>query len=339
MATIEIEGKLIGYDVRGKGPAAMLFNHSGTSSLSWSERFLEALAETLTVITIDYRGTGHSSLGSTPFSLRDLAADGRAVLQKEGIARTAVIGTSMGGAVAQEFVLAFPAQVTMLVLLGTFAGQRHRVAPAPEVLEIVEEVLPRWDELGSIERWRRLLPTLYGPSFLREHENLALELELKGSRFTTSGTIARHGEAVGAFESHDRLPAISVPTLVVHGAEDPIIPAKNGAVLAGRIPDAAYIELEGVGHLPAVERPLEVADHVLHLARQAAPDGPLVRPDALVRLHPRLPGSVTPEGGSKVRPRPAPRRAAPGKSPSPSRPAVVKVAPAAGWGRTRTGGR
>ena len=268
MPTIKTDAGMIGYDVRGNGEAAILFNHSSTSSLSWSELFLETLAAKLTVVTVDYRGTGHSSPVSTPFSLLDLAADGRAVLQEERINQAMVIGTSMGGAVAQEFALAFPEQVTILVLMGTFGGQSHLLPPDATVLKLVEEFLPRWTERGKIEWWRRLLPTVYGATFLKEHEDLALELELKGSRFTTSETIARHGAAVGAFELYERLPSISAPTLIVHGAQDPIIPARNGEILAGRIPNSEYVELKDVGHLPAVERPLEVADRVLRFAHQ-----------------------------------------------------------------------
>ena len=268
MRTTKTDAGVVSYDVRGRGDAAILFNHSSTSSLAWSELFLETLAAKLTVVTVDYRGTGHSSLGSTPFSLLDLAADGRAVLQQERIRRATVIGTSMGGAVAQEFALAFPEQVAVLVLMGTFGGQSRFLPPDATVLKLVEEFLPRWTEHGKIEWWRRLLPTVYGAMFLKEHEDLALELELKGSRFTTSETIARHGAAVSAFELYERLPSISAPTLIVHGAEDPIIPARNGEILATRIPDSEYIELKDVGHLPAVERPLEVADRVLRFAHE-----------------------------------------------------------------------
>ena len=268
MRTITTDAGVIAYDVRGNGEAALLFNHSSTSSLAWSELFLETLAAKLTVVTVDYRGTGCSSLGSTPFSLLDLAGDGCAVLREERIEQAMVIGTSLGGAVAQEFALAFPEQVTVLVLMGTFGGPSNFVPPDAAVLKLVEEFLPRWTERGKIEWWRRLLPTLYGAAFLKEHEDLALELELKGSRFTTIETIARHGAAAAAFELHERLPSIPAPTLIIHGAEDPIVPAKNGEILASRIPNSEYIELKDVGHLPAVERPLEVADCVLRFAHQ-----------------------------------------------------------------------
>ncbi|MCZ6666924.1 MAG: alpha/beta hydrolase, partial [Gammaproteobacteria bacterium] len=118
MPTTKNGSVIVNYDIRGTGPAAILFNHSGTSNLSWSERFLEALADELTVITPDHRGTGRSSHASVEFSLADLAADGRAVLDEERIDEAVIIDTSMGGCVAQEFTLGFPQRVSSLVLMG-----------------------------------------------------------------------------------------------------------------------------------------------------------------------------------------------------------------------------
>ena len=158
------------------------------------------------------------------FSLADLATDGLAVLDAEGIEEAVVIGTSMGGAVAQEFALNFPDRISSLVLLGTFAGNEHLVAPEPSVTALFEQASK---VESKIERWRQLLPTIYSPAFLERYEDLALELELKGVRFTTEDTLKWHGRAVGNFEAYDRLPSLSVRSLVVHGTEDPIIPFEN----------------------------------------------------------------------------------------------------------------
>jgi 3-oxoadipate enol-lactonase len=265
MPTVHFDSNRINYDIRGAGPAALLFNHSGASAVGWSERFLEALAEELTVITFDYRGTGYSSPASSAFSLSDLAADAHAILETQSIDGAFIIGASMGGAVAQEFALALPGRVRALALLGTFAGQAHVVPPSPSVLKVVEALSM---SMSNIERWRRLLPTIYSASFLEHHEDLALELELKGSRFMTEETIARHGAAVSEFELYERLTSISAPTLVIHGTADPIMPVENGRILARRIIGSTYVELDGVGHLPAVERPFDVAARILSFARQ-----------------------------------------------------------------------
>jgi pimeloyl-ACP methyl ester carboxylesterase len=240
---------VVNYDIRGAGPAALLFNHTSSSNLSWSERFLESLAEEFTVITPDYRGTGLSSPALEQFSLADLAADGVSVLEAEGIAKALIVGASMGGAVAQELALNLPDRVSALVLLGTFAGNQQLIPPDPSVIELFERALAI---KSRIERWRHALPANFSQSYLRENENLALELELKGFRYTTDDTLARHGRAVSQFEAYDRLPAISVPCLVMHGTADPVVPFRNGQILAGRLRSAEFIALEGVGHLVAV---------------------------------------------------------------------------------------
>lgn len=118
------------------------------------------------------------------------------------------------------------------------------------------------------ERWRQALPATYSAKFLEEDEELALELELKGLRHVTEETLRRHGQAVSTFEAYDRLPALSVRCLVIHGTADPIMPVANGRILAERLAHAEYVELEEVGHLPAVERPLEVADRIRRFARK-----------------------------------------------------------------------
>jgi pimeloyl-ACP methyl ester carboxylesterase len=193
---------IVNYDIRGAGPAAILFNHTSTSNLSWSERFLESLGEELTVVTPDYRGTGLSSPAAEEFSLADLAADGIAVLDAEGIEEAVVVGASMGGAVAQEFALNFPGRLSSLLLLGTFAGNEHFVRPDPSVIELFERAL----ELESkVERWRHALPATFSGAYLQENEDLALELELKGFRYTTEDTLRWHGQAVSKFEAYDRL--------------------------------------------------------------------------------------------------------------------------------------
>jgi len=259
---------VVNYDRLGSGPAALLFNHSGTSNLSWSERFLETLAKSFTVIAPDHRGTGLSSPAKSEFSMADLAADGRAVLDREGIERAIVIGTSMGGAVAQEFALIFPERASSLVLIGTFAGNTQRVPPDPWVIELIE----RASRIGDkVERWRQMLPTVYSSTFLEQHGDFALELELKGLRYATEETFEWHGLATRKFEAYERLAGLSLRTLVIHGTADPIMPFENGRILARQVPNSKLVALDGVGHLPAVEEPIATAGRIREFARSIEP--------------------------------------------------------------------
>lgn len=255
---------VVHYDIRGAGPAALLLNHTSSSNLSWSERFLESLAEELTVIAPDYRGTGLSSPVSDEFSLADLAADAIAVLDAERIDKALIIGASMGGAVAQELALDFPDRVSALVLMGTFAGNEQLVPPDSSVIELFERALAM---KSKIERWRHALPANFSEAYLRENQELALELELKGFRYTTDDTLKWHARAVSRFEAYDRLPSISTRCLVMHGTADPVIPLQNGAILAERLANSEFVAVEGAGHLVAVEKPMETADRIRRFAR------------------------------------------------------------------------
>ncbi len=251
---------LVNYDRRGSGPAALLFNHSGTSNLSWSERFLETLAADFSVITLDHRGTGLSSPVSSEFSIADLAVDGLAVLDAVSIDEALIIGTSMDGMVAQEFALNHPTRVSSLVLMGTLAGSSVRVPAEGWVDELFAKAF-QVDDI--VERWRQLLPTIYSPTYLERYEDLALELELKGLRFTTSDTLKWHGVAVGKFDAYERLTNMTIRTMIVHGTADPIIPFENGEILSKQVPNGEFVSLVGVGHLPAVEQPVEMAARIL----------------------------------------------------------------------------
>jgi pimeloyl-ACP methyl ester carboxylesterase len=169
----------------------------------------------------------------------------------------------MGGAVAQEFALNFPGRLSSLVLMGTFAGNKHLVPPDPSVISLFERALVLE---SKIERWRQSLPATYSPDFLQNFEDLALELELKGFRYTTDDTLRWHGQAVSQFEAFDRLPSVSARCLIIHGTADPIIPFENGQILAGRLGNSEFVALERVGHLPAVEKPLQTANLIRRFA-------------------------------------------------------------------------
>jgi pimeloyl-ACP methyl ester carboxylesterase len=147
--------------------------------------------------------------------------------------------------------------------MGTFAGNEHLVPPDPGPVALFEQALAIE---SKIERWRHALPATYSPDFLQHFEDLALELELKGLRYTTDDTLRWHGQAVSRFEAYDRLSSVAARCLVIHGTADPIIPFENGEILARRLSDAKMVALEGVGHLPAVEKPLEVADIIRRFA-------------------------------------------------------------------------
>src|ERR1700751_855840 len=117
-----VNGIRMAYHVRGKGPPLVLVMGYRLNSAAWPATFIEQLARRFTVITPDNRGTGLSDKPVHGYAIANLARDVCGLLDELGIAEVAMLGYSMGGAIAQEFVRQFPGRVSHLILCATTAG-------------------------------------------------------------------------------------------------------------------------------------------------------------------------------------------------------------------------
>jgi 3-oxoadipate enol-lactonase len=237
--------------VEEHGAGDTLLLHQGLGQGSWAWRYqVPAFAERFRTIVFDTRGTGRSPVPSEPYGIEDLAADAAEILDGRA---AHVIGFSMGGYVALTLALARPELVRSLVLAGTGAGGPARVPRPVHVREAFEAALG----LSPEEQRRATLPYTFSPGWTeanpeRFEEILAAALEQP----TSNETIEAHVAACYRFYDQALdVERIDVPALVVHGAEDVIVPTGNGRVLARRLPNTRYVELEGRGHNLMLEDP------------------------------------------------------------------------------------
>jgi len=112
----------IAYRVQGQGPPLVLVMGYRLNSTAWPATFIEQLARQFTVITLDNRGTGLSDKPVEGYAIANMARDVRGLLDELGLAQVHMLGYSMGGAIAQEFVRQFPDRVKGLILCATTAG-------------------------------------------------------------------------------------------------------------------------------------------------------------------------------------------------------------------------
>ena len=218
-------------------------------------RNLPHLASTLRVVAYDFRGNGDSDEPPAPCTMSTFVEDTVAVLDELGVERAHVYGQSFGGMVAQELALAHPDRVRSLILACTHCGGTHVVAA------------PR-DPMPKHEPWR----SLYSPAFPDAHpEHVAEDLRIgaRQPRHPVGGR--RQWEAMQAFDTYDRLPAVAAPTLVLHGTEDRLVAPGNAEVLASRIPNAELYWLEGAGHLYHSEQADAADAAVLDFIARRAP--------------------------------------------------------------------
>lgn len=237
------------YEETGSGDPLLFINGIGGTSQGW-QPLLPALAARFRVITSDNRGVGRSAAPPGPYTTKQMAEDAAALLAHLGVARAHVVGSSMGGLIAQELALAYPALVDRLILYGTFA--RPRRAITDPWLTFVAQMAERLDPAANTLGW---LPWLYTPAFLADPERVEAALAWQALYPAPAHGIVAQTEAVRAHDAWDRLPQITAPTLVLVGPEDVVTPVYYARELAERIPGARLQVLERGGHDALLEYP------------------------------------------------------------------------------------
>src|ERR1700688_161234 len=246
MPKVQVGDVNLNYDLYGKREPLLMIMGLGASSATWDPELVEDLARTFRVITFDNRGTGQSDKPDAPYSIEMFADDAAGLLGKLDGPRAHVFGVSMGGMIAQEFALRHPTHTATLTLGCTTAGGTHSIPPPPESLKIL--TAPR-EGVSPEDVIRRGWPLGHTPKYIAENRG---KLEAAIPRLlkypTPPYAFQRQLEATYPLKTYERLPQIKAPTLVVTGAEDVLIPAKNSEIIASQIPGAKLHLIAGVGH-------------------------------------------------------------------------------------------
>ncbi len=245
MQYAEINGIKLAYGVLGSGPPLVLIMGYRLSSLAWPLDFIEALAEKFTVVLFDNRGTGASDKPVIGYEISNMARDVSGLLDHLEIACANVLGYSMGGAIAQEFVRQFPDRVLGLVLCATMCGGPRAVYASPPVVRVMREL----DGLKPEEIARRIWEVTYSPAYLENHRELAEDqMRREIAAPTPLHAADLQYQAFAEFDCARALPGIQAPTLVLTGDLDRLISSQNSKLIAGLIPGARLIVIPGCGH-------------------------------------------------------------------------------------------
>jgi len=261
MPFVEQPGYRIHYQSFGspEAPPLLLIMGLGMASDAW-DTLPTRLADRFHVVVFDNRGMGSSSASPGGFRIRDLADDAVRVLDAAGIAQACVFGISMGGMIAQELALHYPARVRALVLGATFGSQLRSHKPP---LGVARDLL-----LVTLfsRRPGRMARLLVSDEFMARHQDRFVAWMVRLGRPQRSAA-RRQIFAIARHEAEDRLPKLRVPTLVISGDRDRLVPVENSRRLARMIPRARLVEFPGVGHAFPFERADEtvraVVEHCL----------------------------------------------------------------------------
>ena len=290
MALLKANGIEIEYETFGDPSASplLLIGGLGSQLLSWDEAFCEQLRDRgFHVIRYDNRDAGLSTKmeaagepdliaaftgnPNPAYQLDDLAADAVGVLDALGIGAAHLVGVSMGGFIAQLVAINHPDRVLSLTSIMSGPGGSDGVAPKPEGAEVLARVPPATRE-GRIKHglWFRSVLKGSADPFDKEAETKRVERSYDRSYYPV-GTGRQLVAILAADGRLERLGKVKVPTLVIHGTDDVLVPIENGRSVAAAVPGARLIEIEGMGHnLPERVWP-RVMDAIEELARQATP--------------------------------------------------------------------
>jgi 3-oxoadipate enol-lactonase len=246
------------YESEGSGPAVLLVSGQGMTLAGWW-RTVAVLSRSFRVLSYDHRDMGRSSRTPWPYLVPQMADDAMAVLDAAGVEHAHVYGISLGGMVAQEIALRYPRRVDALVLGATTAGGPGAILADPQPLTFFVRV----GGMAPEEAEWAAVPYNYGLQTRRKHgQRIADDIARRLEQPTDMLAYLHQVAAAATHNTVGRLGSIAIPTLVVHGEDDKVIPSANGRLLADTIPGAELKLWPGAGHLyttdePAADRHIE----------------------------------------------------------------------------------
>jgi len=231
-----------------QAPVLILGNSLGTTRELWEPQ-LAGLGEHFRLLNYEHRGHGGSPAPPGPYSLADLGADVLRVLDDFGVEHAAYCGVSLGGMVGMWLAANAPGRIDALAVCCTTAHfpqpapwtQRAATVRAGGLPAIAGQVVGRW----------------FTPAFARADPATLARFVATLETVTPEG-YAGCCEAIATMDLRPALPAITAPTLVIAGSEDPSTPPWHGAVIARGIPGARLRVVRGAAHLANVSAPGEV---------------------------------------------------------------------------------
>ncbi|WP_433384256.1 alpha/beta fold hydrolase [Actinoplanes sp. CA-142083] len=269
-------------------PPLLLVMGLGAQLIDWPVGFVEMLAgRGFRVVMFDNRDSGLSTgfdelglpdvgaiLGGDPSSagylLADLAADAAGVLKGLGIERAHVVGASMGGMIAQQLTIDHPDLVASLCSMMSTTGDRRVGHPTPEAAAVLMRA-PATSREEAVANGVETSRVIGSPGYPAADEELERRVSAKYDRgYRPAGTLRQYAAVLASPDRTAALREVTAPTLVIHGAEDPLITVSGGEATAAAVPGASLEVIAGMGHdLPVALWP-RIVDLIVGNIRRGA---------------------------------------------------------------------
>ncbi|GAA4428361.1 hypothetical protein GCM10023169_29390 [Georgenia halophila] len=260
--TLTLDGVDLCFEAYGAraDPVVLLIAGGGQSMDWWEVEFCHRLAAVgRHVVRYDHRDTGRSSTspaGEPSYTAADLARDPLRILDHLAVERAHLVGLSMGGGIAQQLTILHPDRVRTLTLMSTSPagpGDDDNGLPPmdPQLAATFTDPAPEpdWQDQDAVVTYRVEVERPFGGT-MRFDEGRVRRIATREVTRThnMAASMTNHFLVEDGWSQRSRLSEISVPTLVMHGTADPLLPFGHGVALAREIPGARLVPLDGMGH-------------------------------------------------------------------------------------------
>ena len=256
MASVAVDGLELYYEEHGSGDPLVLIMGLATDSTAWMLQIPD-FSRHYRTIAFDNRGVGRSAKPPGPYTIHEMADDAAGLMAALDVPRAHVVGISMGGMIAQELALRHPERVRSLVLACTYPepdeeverGRAFSVSELGGTITAEGEVRLDVSAIDPMRLFQTLLPKVFNPSFIERELPRLMQIFGGAMQYGFSlEAIMGQVEAVMSHRTTDRLHQIGVPTLVITGDADLLIPPANSDILARHIPHARLVTIPGGSH-------------------------------------------------------------------------------------------
>jgi pimeloyl-ACP methyl ester carboxylesterase len=250
MASVDVNGCNLYYEIHGQGDPLVLIMGL-RRNVEWWYLQIPALAEHFQVIAFDNRGAGRSDKPMMEYSIRLFADDTAELMDALELQDACVLGISMGGYIAQELTLNYPAKVRRLILGCTGCGGDRVLRMSPERMEKFTANAG----LKPAEILHKDMDIYFSDEFFAMNpEKIEEFIQISLRHYQPVDAFMRQFDACVRHDTVDRLSRISIPTLIMTGDDDPLVPPENSQILEELIPGAELSVFPGGRHCFFIEQ-------------------------------------------------------------------------------------
>ena len=253
MPKVKVDGVNLYYEIHGDGFPLLMIQGLSENVYWWDRLMIDGISKHLKTVIFDNRGVGRSDNLDGDVSIESMATDALGLMDALNINQAHILGHSMGGMIAQELALRFPERVKKLVLCSTSCGGSKAELPSMETQRLL-------GRLSRKEHTRELIEEgmthIFTKKFMDENPEF-MEKKVDDILIIPTGptTFKAQMGAWMRYNSCRKLKVIEMPTLIVHGKQDILVPPGNAELLAVKMPKAEVVYFDSNAHIVHTEEP------------------------------------------------------------------------------------